>query len=219
METFEEARDTILAQLTSDDPEVRAEYLEHFQADAEKFSEDMAQAFMKWRSLDADLQDDEKQAYISAQVYLAITLHIISMKLFLSGHIVAAGTLFRQVVESIALALVCSGKDLPILARFMKGEYSTNRAVHDVWRHRKKLGLNDGVKSLRTTQEFYDKYSHPTPRTIATLMSFSEGGLYVGAAFDERKVDAYKKEVNGRVGLARIFPNFVDGIIANVAKW
>ncbi len=219
METFEEARDTILAQLTSDDRQVRAEYLEHFQADAEKFSEDMAQAFMKWRSLDADLQDDEKQAYISAQVYLAITLHILSMKLFLSGHIVAAGNISRQVVESIALALVCSGKDLPILARFMKGEYSTNRAVRDVWRHRKKLGLNDGVKSLRTTQEFYDKYSHPTPRTIATLMSFSEGDLYVGAAFDEGKVEAYKKEVNGRVGLARIFPNFVDGIIANVAKW
>ena len=141
------------------------------------------------------------------------------MKLFLSGHIVAAGNISRQVVESIALALVCSGKDLPILARFMKGEYSTNRAVHDVWRHRKKLGLNDGVESLRTTQEFYDKYSHPTRLTIATFMSFSEGGLYVGAAFDEGKVEAYKMEVNGRVGLARIFPNFVDGIIANVAKW
>lgn len=219
METFEEARDTILAQLTSDDRQVRAEYLEHFQADAEKFSEDMAQAFMKWRSLDADLQHDEKQAYISAQVYLAITLHILSMKLFLSGHIVAAGNISRQVVESIALALVCSGKDLPILARFMKGEYSTNRAVHDVWRHRKKLGLNDGVESLRTTQKFYDNYSHPTPLTITTIMSFSEDGAYVGASFDKEKIEEYKKEVNGRVGLARIFPNFVDGIIANIAKW
>ena len=61
--------------------------------------------------------------------------------------------------------------------------------------------------------------SHPTPLTIATIMSFSEGGAYVGASFDEGKIEAYKKEVNGRVGLARVFPNFVDGVMANVAKW
>jgi len=61
--------------------------------------------------------------------------------------------------------------------------------------------------------------SHPTPLTIATIMSFSEGGAYVGASFDKEKIEGYKKEVNGRVGLARVFPNFVDGVMANVAKW
>ncbi len=34
METFEEARAKILTELTSDDAEVRAEYLHHFEADA-----------------------------------------------------------------------------------------------------------------------------------------------------------------------------------------
>lgn len=55
--------------------------------------------------------------------------------------------------------------------------------------------------------------------TIAEAMSFCQGGLYTGAAFDDGKLDAYKKEVNLRVSLANALPNFVDGISANVAKW
>ena len=221
METLEEAHDTILAQLTSDDPDVQAEYLKLFEAEAQEFSDSMAQAFMKWRSLDAGLMGNDKRAYISALVLLAINFHILSMKLFLSGHAVAAGNLSRQVVESIALALVCSGKNLGILEQFMEGKYSTKNAVRDVLRHAEKLMLNsDGVKALRDTQKFYDNYSHPTQLAIATGMSFSEkSGVYIGAAFDKGKVKAYTKEARSRVALAKIFPNFIDGVIANVAKW
>ncbi len=221
MQTLEEARDTILGQLTSDDPDVRAEYLKHFGDDTKKFSEVMAQAFMKWRSLDAEIQGNDKRAYISALVLLAINFHILSMKLFLSGHAVAAGNLSRQVVESIALALVCSGKDLGILEQFMEGKYSTKNAVRDVSRHAEKLMLNsDGVKVLRDTQKFYDNYSHPSQLAIATGMSFSKKSrVYIGAAFDKGKVKEYIKETRSRVALAKIFPNFIDGVIANVAKW
>ena len=62
METLEEARDTILAQLTSDDSDVRAEYLKLFEADAQEFSTSMAHAFMKWRALDAKLQGSDERA-------------------------------------------------------------------------------------------------------------------------------------------------------------
>lgn len=170
---------------------------------------------------DAKIQGNDKRAYTSALVHLAINTHIISMKLFLSGHAVAAGNLSRQVVESIALALVCSGKDLGILEQFMERKYSTNNAVRDVLRHAKKLMLNrDGVKTLRDTQKFYDNYSHPSHLAIATGMSFSErSGAYIGAAFDKGKLKEYTKEARGRVNLAKIFPNFIDGVIANVAKW
>ena len=133
---------------------------------------------------------------------MAIILHIHSMVLFLSGYMVAAGSLSRQAIESIALALVCSEKDLGILERFMEDRYSTDRAVRDALRHAEKLTLNsDGVKALCDNQKFYSKYSHPTPLTIAAVMSFSEGDLYVGAAFDEGKIEAYKKEVSSRVNL------------------
>ena len=203
-----------------DDQDVRAEYMKRFKAEARRFSHAMAEAVMKWRSLNEAEKGDEERAWISAMVHIAITLHILSMKLFLSGHTVAAGNLFRQACESIALALVCSRKDLGILEQFMKDSYSTNKAIRDALKHSRKLGLNkDGIEALERARNFYDEYSHPTRRTIATAVSFSEIGLYVGVAFDEGKVEAYKREAGGRVSLANTFPNFVDGVVANISKW
>ena len=141
--------------------------------------------------------------------------------MLLSGQTVAAGNLFRQVIESIGLALLCSGKSLDVLSRFMEDNYSSTAAVRDVLRHAKKLSLKgDALNALKNSQDFYHKYSHITKMTIAVGMSFEQrGGLYVGASFDNGKLDAYVKEVNGRTSLANVFPNFVAGVAANVAKW
>ena len=141
LERMRNRREKILAELASDDSDVRAEYLKLFKADAQEFSTSMAQAFMKWRALDADVQGNGNRAYISSLVFTAIGIHILSLKLFLSGHIVAAGNIFRQVVEFIALAFLCSSKELGILEKFMNDRYSTNNAVRDVLRHSEKLGL------------------------------------------------------------------------------
>ena len=154
-------------------------------------------------------------------MYTAITLHILSIKLFLSGNPIAAGNLFRQVAETISLAILCSEKYLGILERFMEEKYSTSDAVMHALRHSERLGLNDaGVKALKEGQNFYHNYSHITPLTIITFMSLSKrDGLYVGANFDDGKIDAYRKEMKVRVSLAKVFPNFVKGVIANLAKW
>jgi len=220
METLTEARDKILIEITSDDRDVRNEYLKRFEGQAKSFSAAMGEAVMVWRSLDGQVGQNEKFAYVSGLVYTAITLQILSMKLLLSGQPVAAGNLFRQVLESIALALLCSSKDLDVLRRFMDEKYLTNNAIRDVLRHRKRLGLlGEGVKVLEKAQMFYHKLSHPTKFTIAYVMSFSTKDLYVGASFDEGKVFAYAKEIKGRIGLANVFPNFVQAVKANVAKW
>jgi hypothetical protein len=55
--------------------------------------------------------------------------------------------------------------------------------------------------------------------TLASQISFSVDATYVGANFDEGKMEAYRKEVAGRVELARAFPNFIAGVSANVARW
>jgi len=221
MESIEQARETIFKELVSDDSEIRDAYLELFEDDAKALSGSMAQAFIKWRSFDNEVNSDERKAHVSALVYSAITLHILSLKLFLSGHTVAAGNLFRQVVESIALSLLCSGKDLDVLGRFMEDKYSSTVAVRDVLRHADKLSLKgDALEVLKSSQEFYHKYSHITKMTIGIGISFSEkGALYVGASFDKGKTDIYTKEVKGRVSLAEVFPNFVEGVTTNVAEW
>ena len=64
----------------------------------------------------------------------------------LRGHIVAAGNLSRQVIEAIATALLCSGKDSTVLDRFVEDRYSTKHAVRDVLRTWEKLNLRkDGL--------------------------------------------------------------------------
>jgi hypothetical protein len=134
MESHEQAQATIYKELTSDDAEVRSEFLSLFGPEINAFSDAMAHTVLEWRKLDNTVMTDERRAHVSALVYAAFTLHIISFKLFLSGHIVAAGNQFRQVIETIALALLCSSKDLDVLARFMTDKYSTSDAVTHVIR-------------------------------------------------------------------------------------
>jgi hypothetical protein len=220
METFAESKQRIISELTSDEPDVRRSYLERYGKQVEDFGEGMAKAILAWRELDAGSEKEESRAYVSALVYCAITLHIQSMRLFLSGHPIAAGNLSRQVIEAIALALLCSSKQLTVLQRFIADEYFINHAVRDLLKHHNELGLRkDGVDVLKKAQKFFHKFSHPTKMTIAAITSFSEDGLYVGASFDEGKIAEYDKEVAGRVSLANVFVNFVEAVNANVAKW
>jgi len=220
MEKLAEAMDKILMEVTRDDPEVRTEYLKHFQAQLNPFCASMAIAVLKWGDLDVGSERSKEHAFISALVHAAIGLHVQSMKLFLSGHLVAAGNLFRQVVEAISLALLCSGHGSNVLKRFIAGTYSTNKAVDQLCRHYKTLNLRkDGIQALRASQSFYHHYSHVSQMTLAAFMSFAEKGVYVGAAFDVDKIDAYRKEFNGRVSLAKVFPNFIDAVNANIEQW
>jgi len=220
MENLEEAQEKILKELTEEDIEVRGEFLKLFRAEVIKFSEAMAEAFLNWRTLDVGAEKNDKHAYISALVYTSIHLHILSMKLYISGYSVAAGNLFRQVVETIALALLCSGKDLNIIEKFINKKYSTRKSVQDLIRHADKLGLNkDSVKDLKNAVSFYHKFSHINLLTIASGMSFSKQSLFVGSSFDQGKIESYKKEVNGRINLALVFSNFIDGVKENFEKW
>ncbi len=223
MVSIEDARSEFLTELTADDPEIRANYLKHFRAEVEEFADAMARAFQNWQTLNIGSERDDRRAYVSAVVYTAISLHTQSLKAFLSGLSVPAGNLMRQTLETIALALLCSGKDHHVLDRFMAQKYSTNHAIGHVILQAERLGLEKaGVEALREGQKFYHKYSHPTHLTMAAAAKFSDkglAGLYVGAAFDERKLEAYRKEVAGRLSLAQAFSSFIDGVKANVAKW
>jgi hypothetical protein len=142
METVDQAQAAIFMEITSDDSEVRGEYLKHLEGAAKGFAVSMAEAFMKWRDFDNDVKGDERRAYVSALVYVAITLHVLSMKDLLAGQPVAAGNLSRQVLECIALAFLCSGKELNVLKCFIEDKYSSKNAIRDVLQHHKKSNLS-----------------------------------------------------------------------------
>jgi hypothetical protein len=218
----EEFRDIIREALHSTDSAVRADYVKHFSQEIEVFASSMAAAMVAWDPLD-NVAGDRERAFVAALTHAAVTLHIESMKLFISGHIIAAGNLFRQVVETIALSLLCCVREFPYLKHFMDNRYSTSKAVDDLLKPKNARRLRhadrEALKALRDAREFYHLYSHPTMLTLAVQMSFAGEGNYVGACFDPGKVDQYRREIAGGVGLARVFPGIMEVIKANMAEW
>jgi hypothetical protein len=211
------ACEKIRTEITQDIAEVRDRFVIEFKDLIEEFVPHMADAYLKWRSLDSKIDKDERLGQVSALVYSAITLHILSMKLLLSGHIVAAGNLMRQVIESIAMALLCSVPSLGILDQHIRGKYQSNKSVSQVIEHANIIGVKLGaLEDLKKAQKFYHQYSHPSLFTLASHVSFDTvGALYVGCSFDEGKVDQYRKEVIGRLNLAKVFPNFIEAVSNN----
>jgi len=205
-------RRVIWAEAAEDVPDVRAKYLQHFRGEVEQFCDAMISAYAAWRELDSKVRDAEP-AYVSALVFSAINLNIVSMRLLIGGYQVAAGSVHRQVLETIALAILCSSPSLGIRARFIAGKYSTNKAVRDLLRHASALKLNEAsVKVLERSRDFFHDFSHPSVLSLATLTSFSGQGIYLGAAFDPGKLELYRKEVKALVSLASVLGNMIAGV-------
>jgi ABC-type transport system involved in cytochrome bd biosynthesis fused ATPase/permease subunit len=195
METFDDMCQKITTDITTEDAHTRSQYLNHFSQQVSEFSQAMSRAFLEWRELHGQLGGDQKKRNVSALVYCAVGLHISSMKLFLSGHTIPAGNLQRQVIETIALACLCSAKELDVLDRFIQDKYSTQHAIRDALRHVNLLRLNvEAVEVLERWQSLYHKYSHPSQLMIAHHMSISEGNILFGPVLTmENSTDIGKK--------------------------
>ena len=180
----------------------------------------MAKAFQNWKKFDDKTKLDREKAAISAMLYLAMTLNISSMKLFITGNQIASKNIHRQVLESIALAFLFSDRSIDTLELFMKQKYPANKAIKDVIRHQSKLHLTKySLDILSNSYRFYRHYSHITSNTIASFVSVADKAIYVRSHFDENKISEYKIEINMRVSLASIFDNIIESVINNVLNW
>lgn len=215
-----EARKSVLKEITSEDQGARVKFLNVFNKEVQNFSDSMGAALLAWQGFDKKIGQNKNKGLVSALMFTTISLHIQSFKLFLSGHPVLAGNAQRQVVESIALTLLCSSHDLDVLNRFKEDKYRTHRAVADVEKHFSVVGLSQGgARYFSKLKRFYNKYSHPTLLTLTSMVSFSGDGISFYAYFDEGKLDGYEKEINGRVELANTFVDFIETVKTNVSKW
>lgn len=220
MDRFEDIHRKVYSSITQDNSEIRKSFLNHFSFDIGKFSYDMAKAFQKWKSFDDKTESDRKKAAISGILYLAITLNISSMKLFISGNPIASGNIHRQVLESIALAFLFSDRSLDTLELFMKQKYPANKAIKDVIRHQSKLHLTkDSLNILSNSYRFYQHYNQITSNTIASFVSIADKTIHLTPNFEEDKISEYKNEIEMRVSLASIFNNIVESVIDNVSNW
>ncbi|KER71895.1 hypothetical protein HR51_16770 [Burkholderia cepacia] len=208
--------------LRSSDDGAKAEFYNCFGAEIDEFAKHMAITLWRWHELYEALPDnDERQGMVVGIVFTTVNLNAQSFKVFISGYTVAAGALFRQVMEGIALALLCSTKGLTVLDNFVTDKYSTNDAIHHLNKNAKSVGVNlESLKKLNATYRFFHKFSHPTKLTIAASANFSKGATpNLGAFFDPAKRNEYKKDIAGRISFTRVLPNALDGVARNLKAW
>lgn len=195
-----------------EDAGIRHRFVQTYGDQLEVFVGHMANAFLAWEHLDAQITKDEPSAHVTALVYGALHTHIVGMKLLLEGLFVPSGNSQRYVLESIATALLVSKPSLGILDRYVRNTYSTTKAIRDVVRHADTLRLNRGaLATLRQHSKLYDLCSHPTQFASASLMTLVPGNsqTVLGGHFDEGKIFAYEREISSRTSLASVFPNFI----------
>ncbi len=230
MEDYPSTYSAILKEVTEHSVDTHNCFLQKFGIEVAEFSGYMTRALLNWRDLKNEIMKEHEQglpnsvnkAHVVLLAYSALTSHIMGLKVFLLGLLIPAGNIMRQVIELIALSILCSNKDESVLDRFLSEKYSTQKAVQDVVKCAKKVGLTkEGIDALKRSQRFYSKYSHPTMLTLADHFSFEkpEEGLNFGACFDEGKRDKYSKELMGRISLAKQFSAFIDGIRLNLKGW
>lgn len=208
--------------LRASDDGAKREFYKCFGAQIDEFATHMAVTLCRWHELYEALPDnDERQGMVVGIAFTTINLNAQSFKLFISGYTVAAGALFRQTLEGVALALLCSTKELPVLDRFMADKYSTNDAIHHLNKNAKAAGVNsESLKTLNVAYRFFHRFSHPSKLTIASSANFSEDAApNLGAFFDPAKKAEYKKDIRGRISFTSVLPNALDGIARNLKAW
>ena len=136
-------REIVINDLRSSDDGAKDAFHKEFGGELEAFAEAATAALELWgQSRDAIDDTDERRVAVTAIAFTAINQNIMSLKLFMSGYTVASGALFRLVLEGVSLASLCAVKSLPVLDRYLKDEYSPNKAVADLAKYAAKVRVN-----------------------------------------------------------------------------
>lgn len=208
--------------LTSKDLEARFGFGMNFRAAEESITVSIAAALAMLSVFTFRLENsDHDRIRVIGVMFAAMNFQLSSFKLFMCGHTVASGALFRQVIEGVSLGLLFSVRSLDFLARFESGQYSANNAVQDLRRRARDVHVrNAALETLLDAYRFYHTYAHLSKLTLAASANFARGGApQIGALYDQQKVRQYAKEVKSRVSFARQMPNAVHGICRNLALW
>lgn len=229
--------DEIVKELFHDNSEVLNEFSGRFSKELLEFAELFSEAYKKYLELNHLIKDTEnkQKAYVSGLTYLLLDNLLTSVKLFIMGYEIPSGNLMRQVIESVALATLCSlkdkiqistkkykTKDIHFYTSFInhKSEAKSFLALKHLETNYDNLGINeDAINALKRSRTFYHHYSHPGEFSLASTISFERPGkLFIGGSFDNGKMEEYKKELVQRINFCKSLPNIIAGLIYRVKK-
>lgn len=204
--------------ISGEDGESRNVFTSKFNDEVEQFTASMIAALEKWEDFNSKIGEDENRIKISNLIYCCINHCVVAMELFLAGNLVPSGNTMRQALEAVAMGILASKPNLGFLENFSNDMYSTSKAIRDVLRNSKELNINkDAMEVIQESENFYHKFSHISLMTIALNESFSDPeSKPLGGYFDEGKMEQYKIEIVGRIKLANMLPNLIQGIEDNL---
>ena len=200
--------------LAEDVPDIRKSFLGALSSELDGFVTMMAGALDFCEQFQKFVDGDESREKVYWLLFNAVQGHLSSMRIFLDGFLVPSCSLQRQVLESIAMALLVSKPELGIADQFSNGNYSSSKAIQDVIRNAGTLNINQSaMEVIKKKAKFYDQFSHPTLMTIASYSSFDNPDKrYIGGNFDQAKIKQYRTEVSSRVELAELLCDVFSGI-------
>jgi len=115
--------------LGKEEEKIQSEFLKPFAHEIESFETVMTDLYDRFRDFDTRFSKTEETATVTALLFSILHGHLGSMSLLISGHLIPAGNIERQVIESIAMWILSSRADWPYREKYMQGRFSTDRAI------------------------------------------------------------------------------------------
>jgi hypothetical protein len=236
-----EKPEDIIKELTNPNYEEIDAFSSNFPHEIYQFGESFSKVYKKflelWRFTDYKDKKEEgvsQKDYVTFLTYLILDNLFTSTKLILLGFQTASGNLMRQVVEGIAVVILCSLQENikidtegnVIERQYFKSllgkKYYTEpqKAISTLELNKENINITEyGLKLLGLVKNYYSLYSHPTVWSTRSYISNGKPGkLYIGGGFDDGKIQEYKNELKSRVALCDKLPKLIDGLIKKVKK-
>jgi len=228
---------TVLRTLLDDERAVRDAFAHALEPELATLAEALAACFARWRPLReaAAALSAPRTDLMNGFALGALDDLVVSVKLLLAGKAAASGNVFRQAIEGVAMAVLCStDAELVIQARSKQGDIrgcywervmtgddrlvEGQRALQQLTWNAEGLQLRPGwIHWLTETQKLYSGVSHASLMTISLRTSFqSSNAVSVGAHFDSEKLGWYRAGMVHRGLLARELADVMPYLLAAI---
>lgn len=229
--------EALMRELFDEDRWVKDQFAAHVGQALLELCEALAACFRLMATLNeaANRAETKRTALVGAFVFGVLDDILVSTKLLLTGKLPASGNLMRQVIEGIAISILCSS-DSPLAVQQKTKRKPAVRALYwdrldsgdpcargylaisQLEWNAAALGVNAiAVKRLCEAKEYYNAFSHCGTATITNRVSLEGIGMFhLGGHFDEAKLETYRAELASRIGLCRMLPAFMEQMIASI---
>ncbi len=204
--------------LFSDNNDTREIFLENFECEINEFIAIVSKCYRNLKEFAKELPSEERVAWVENFLFQSINSIFTSFHLLISGFFIPAGNLMRQFSEFMALSLLFSHPKTNEFERFKNKpeSYPYHKALNKIKKKEniKLFDINpEAWDEFVKITSFYNKFSHPSIMTAASIQIFSKPGTRIlGGGYDSDKKEAYRKELKLRISACERLIDTIDCI-------